>query len=376
MTILYFTGFGWGTSAPAQASSGTTAISSTTYKSPPYSLRINPATTATGFYNLGMPSATGTLGAMGQSGSTYHRFWFYIAALPSATEIIASSRQTGAEKITVRLNSTGTLGLYDNTGTLVGNGSTVLATTTWYFIEFMATPGATTSAASLWVNNNLEVSSSTVAQGTGTCDYLRLGKVANTNGSGFDCYYDNPQMGTTQGEAYQAQVAEIHPDADTSPAQWTAGTAPSNWTSVDNIPNNTTNYIQSTGSAGEAHTVSLDSLATAGYASPTSIYSVFSGWRAADAITGTSSVTCATKSGSTVSSLGAKDFTTGDTSTVQISNTDPATTAAWTETAVNAIELRITEANTPQVRCFSMIGEVLLSPAAGFTGQSRFFAFF
>jgi hypothetical protein len=111
---------------------GSPTISSTTFRGGLYALRISSLASAT---EQGMGHA---IWSSGESTPIYVRFYFRYATLPSAANTIfksaAGSNLSSAARASIRLTSSGTLQLYNNT-TQIGSDSSALSANTWYRIE-------------------------------------------------------------------------------------------------------------------------------------------------------------------------------------------------------------------------------------------------
>jgi hypothetical protein len=371
MAVRHFCGFGAGSNAVAQAVAGTVSISSTIFKCAPYAARVNPTGANTGFYTMGPPGVTGGLGAFGIAPGTdsYVGFYFYAASLPSAAEGFVSIRQTGSNKLRVVLNPDGSISLLDTTSTVVATTAAgVISAATWTKVE-IKTRGGATAPAEVRINESAVITLASVNQATANFDYVRLGKTENINGAAVDFYYDCLYVDDAGYINGDLSAIVLKPDADTTPAQWTAGTGSPPYTQINVVPETGTTYIKSTATAGDTHTCSFQSLADVGFASPAAIHGVLGFWRSREDAVGTSLTTHTLKSGGSVSATTARDTGTTLVTSERVAATDPATSATWTESGVNGIELRIAEANAVAIRCTLMLVEVLLTPASAGTNN-------
>ena len=181
--------------------SGTAAYSTVQQRTGTYALRCNPASGTQG-YGGNLPS-----------GSNYVHFGFYIATLPTADRIVYGDNGTGG--INVKLTSAGNLALY-LAGVLIATGSTVLSTSTWYWIGVRQVTG--TSVAFLQINGVTEVTgTATVSLTDGAFGCF------GTEASAIDIYFDDVVVDDT-GFIAASKVALLLPISDNSVGSgWTVG---------------------------------------------------------------------------------------------------------------------------------------------------------
>lgn len=347
MTVLNLCGFESGNANEASSTGGTFSIQSTTKRSGGYALQVNPTTTGTGFYAF-----SGFLAGGAQAGNfnvaiMYYRFYFNYATKPAANnEIIARALDTGgATKVTVRIDSSGNLSVWDRSPTALGTGSTVLSAGTFYRIELkVGTETADVNNDGVWelkINGTSEISgsgnTSTVNNAT-----IQLGKAANANSNTIDFFYDDF---VADDAAYPGagQIFRMDPDGGGAYTAWT-GT----YADIDEVPHDTdTTYITSS-TTGEAETASLESGATAGLVgTPLSVKAMAivrdEGGASAIQVRLRSNTT---DTDTTNADPGATYVTRG-----RIFNTDPATSAAWVASALDALEVGVENNANVAVRC-------------------------
>jgi hypothetical protein len=121
MAVTSMSGFESADASTESISLGSnTAFSTVQARTGTRSVRCNPASGAFG-------SFTYTNWAAGN----WLHFGLYIATLPSLTRIIVGA---GGTTYTLKLNSTGTLGVFDGASTQIGSNSSALSTGQWYWI--------------------------------------------------------------------------------------------------------------------------------------------------------------------------------------------------------------------------------------------------
>jgi hypothetical protein len=275
MAILSFLGFEDGGFDFGGA--GTRSIQSTVKRTGNYALRVNPTTTNTGSVVLYRNSATGGFANFGTL-STFMRIYFRADLLPASGSeevlIIASGTPaTSNRKLTLRINSTGTLALYDSTNTLAATGSTVLSTGIWYCIMVQSTTSATASSARVWLNQTSASSTTyeidtTMTQNNVAVEAPWLGKVSNSSGQSVDFYYDDILVADTPSHCTAGEVVRATYSTQGTNS-WNVGTGTSTFAECSEVPSDgNTTYIQSIGSTtSEDFIVTCDTRAGLGLAS-------------------------------------------------------------------------------------------------------------
>lgn len=311
-----------------------------------YSFRCNPATTATGFAQISAFAATG-IDAVFSTTNTYISLYFQYATAPSVSdEPILQVRQSTNTKFEVRIDSAGKLYGYNSALTLVKSGTTALTANTWYRLDLSVGSSATVGAYELKINGVSEWSGTTntlLANATN----VRIGKHTNRNGNTVDFYY-GPVV--VDDAAFVSEpnfyVATLMPNANGSTMNWTNGTAPSDYTQVNERPPSNTNYVRNTGlSAGQIALFRVQPRSTYSIDSNASYIALKGRIRAGEDVTATSAQLIRVRSGSTNSDSSTRDGTTTLTSVSRLLTTDPATGAAWTGSAIDAVEVGAVENN-------------------------------
>lgn len=227
----------------------TAAPSTTTVRSGVYSGRITNLVSATGQQYLYNVSATTTTGPL------FFRAYFNYATLPSITNRILVWRDSGGStRISIDINTDGTLTLRDEDG-VIGSNSPALAANTWYAIELQYDGTGAGGAHIVNVRLNFKQFAGATNRNISTgIQSFRVGgnlqSEANTAGDWFfdDCAI-NDSTGTTQ-TSYPGEGRIIHlkpnaaGDANTFATQ-TGGTAGSgnNFTRVNElVPDDATTF--------------------------------------------------------------------------------------------------------------------------------------
>lgn len=358
MALIGGTGGGCGDSTDISGTSGTVSYVTTPVKTGTYAMRSNPTTTNTGHFEVRKFQANGLAVDLGLS-RIYTKIDFRYATKPSSNDevIIATN---GAAKPSVRINSSGNLVLYDSTNALVATGTAVLSQDTWY--EIQATWGQNTDSCAVIVDGVTDITAASVSCGSAATQRMRYGKSANSNGNTVDFFYDNILIGDTQITSGAAIMASI-PASDISVSQWSSGTG-TTYAEIDEIPASNADYLMSNGSANDAFLCGIASMDTRGVPAGATFLGLFVRGRYRENTgTPTSGTQLNVKSGSTTSSTTARDGTTTVASSSILLETDPNTSAAWTRSALDAVQVGMTETTTTQVWCTSIICQIVYVPS-------------
>lgn len=355
--------------------SGTCSISSTVKKTGDYSFRANPATTANGYGGIYALGATGLFDSYYNVDTGYHEFDFRVDTLPAANheEICAIyTTGTGSRKMSVDITNAGKLQVYDagNTGgpfQLGSDSATALSTGTQYHIGVKCGNGAN-AAYEVTINGVSEISGTGNVR-AGACGAFLFGKVTNRHGNSVDYYYDNVTVDDA-GYVGEVTVLRLDPAGDGTYTTWTPNSgANPDYQYVDDPPAyDTTTYLLSTLTIGDASTVTLETLANAGYTGGAIL-----GVRADFYITrdggGSARSTFRLRSGTTNLDTSSAYAMGGSSyySFHMFTTTDPATSAAWTVAGVNGVEIGCIEGNSaiPKVRWTASYLMVCIAPSTG-----------
>lgn len=341
MTIVALAGFEQGTALKTLLTSGTTSfVTSPNIGGGTYSLRVNPVTTGVGHVQLGAFGADGDLAAFNVA-TAWATFKFRVDTLPaSGDEIICGLQNTlNNQKFRVRIGADGKLYGYNQAATLVASGTTVLSTGVTYVIGLKVGTSATVGAYEVTINGVSEWSgtTNTTANNNGR---LILGKIANVNGNTVDCYFDDAIIDDTAYAAQASSVASLaNATANGSTMSWTTGTNASNYLEVDETVSDHTDYVKNDGlSANQVAVFAHKSMATLGITGSQILAADFmTTFRENTAVTSSYKTRCI--SGATTTDTTGFDGSTGIAIIGNTLVTDPNTSAAWTETALNASEV-------------------------------------
>lgn len=366
-------GFETGDASELSALVGTASIQSTVKRTGSYALRSNPTTTGTGYGAV--PPALNANGT--QKGGTtgvsnlYLRFYLRIDTLPAASdEEIAwiATEATTATFIQFRVTSAGLVKMYKNhaSPTVVATGTTVLSTGIFYRLEIHLGANSATAPYELKIDGVSEFSGTIDESTASIWGEIRLGKSINRNGQSVDFYYDDVAIDDS---AYPGagQVNILKPNATGTTSAWTngAGTSPTN---VAEVPHDSdTGYITSS-TNGNVTTVNLDSSATGGVSGTIAATKVVGIVRDEG---GASSMSIRAKSSATNSDTTAVDPGATYVALAKLLATDPNTSAAWTTSGLDALEIGVVNAASVAVRCTALYAMVECSGAVAATGYTN-----
>jgi hypothetical protein len=355
--------------------SNTASFQTTTKHTGSYALKVNPTTTGVGYgLILGLP-ANGCQPAINAGASvatSYVSFYLNLETLPSSLseQIFDVENTASAYKCSVRLTSAGNLAFYDTTPTLQATGTTVLSTGTWYLIDVKCGTSASTAAWEVRINGVSEISGSSANTTATNAGEINLGKRTDRNGKGITVYYDDWSWSDSAYPGAQ-QTTVLVPNGAGNALQWVAGVGTADYTSVAELPNDgNTTYLKSDLTSGHAFSVAMTNTSTAGITGTVNSVKV-------DVIVARDGGTNGAVNVRLRSNTTNSDTSTSGTTTSsynergKISDTDPATSSAWTLSGVDGTEAGVLEASTTQVsRVTAMYEMVNYVPAVGGTTGS------
>lgn len=272
MAIFNFFGYETGNLIENASSSGTVAASTVVKRTGAYALRTNPTLTAVGWARHTTLAATGLIADMAVA-NFFATFYFRYAVKPAANseEILSLIGTAGEQKGRLRINSTGTIALYNNTPTLQATGSAVLAQDTWYRFDINWNDTANTQEIKIYNDPAPGVTPTLLDTIAGTITTaesvagLYLGKVQDRNGNTVDFYFDDVCFSdSAYPGAGECKIAV--PIGAGAASSWTNGAFTDTFADVDEIPHNTdTDYLEASGAGDNTdHTLDMQASATIG----------------------------------------------------------------------------------------------------------------
>jgi hypothetical protein len=334
-----------------------------------YSYKNAQTTTQTSTHVIQGYPANGVQTNTGFSVATaYHNMDFRVDTLPaSGDEPILRARAGTTTKLTLTIDSTGKLSVYNNAGTLQATGTTVLSTGTTYNIGLKAGNG--TVAYEVQINGASELSG-TCAQGATNVQNFIAGKSANFNGNTIVYYHDNHITNDTQFYP-TAKIASFVPNANGATMQWTGGTGASDYTQVNPIPRTNTTYVACPAVANKVALFAHDTMASKSLSGATILAVVPVAYVRDNTGTDATNTKMRLVSGATTTDTSGADTGTGMTGLGQIFDTDPNTGAAWTETNFNNTQWGATDTSGFIIRMTGAFMYVVYTPAVAATAAPQ-----
>ena len=325
MAYLNICGFETGDTSEARVVTGTASIQGTVKRTGAYALQVSAPAGASGL-DFGLLEATGVQGDISFVATKYLSCYIYIAALPTTANgfqrLIAFDVSPNVTEVaSLMLATGGQLQLNTSSGT-----TTIMTPSlnTWYRIDFKATKNGACE---------ILVDGANATTGTG-----RNNAATNVSfgcfgaDSAINVYFDDIAISDS---AYPGagQVNILKPNADGNYTNKTSGT----YADVDEVPHDsgTTKIVQQNDNA--SYTAAMESAATGGVSG--SIGTVKPIIIVAEKAAGTDPVKLRLRSSTTDSDATQYDTTATYTLLGRMYDTDPATSAVWTSSAIDAMEV-------------------------------------
>lgn len=221
-------------------------------------------------------------------------------------------------------------------GTTLATAASLIPSSTWYSIEVTATLNDTTGICKVRVNGTelINFTGDTRNGGTSTnIDMVTLSRPASGGNSRFDDLYICDATGVAPHNTFlgDVRINTISPSGPGSDTGFTPSTG-ANYTTVDELPYSATDYVTATASG------TRDLYAMGDISGNYSVLGVQNNLIAKKIDAGGTAIKPALKSGATIYYGASKTLTTGDVTISDTRATDPATSASWTLSGVNALE--------------------------------------
>ncbi|MGH7343291.1 MAG: hypothetical protein ACREK4_00130 [Candidatus Rokuibacteriota bacterium] len=261
-------------------------------------------------------------------------FAFRLANLPSSTQSLIALLDAGTIQTDVRLNQDGTLSVTRN-GTVLGTSAFALSVGNYVYLEFKCFIHDTTGTYEVRVNGSNKVSGSsadTKNTANATANQVKLGS-AGLSWDADDLYICDGAGSSNNNFLGDCRVDYYAPNGAGNSTQLTRGGADSgaNWSQVDETPpNDDTDYNQSS-NVGDIDLYDVTDMTH----TPSSIFGVQLNLNAKKDDAGTRSIAGVVRSGGTNYEGGTQALSTSYVYYLEVRETDPDTSAAWTKTGVN-----------------------------------------
>jgi hypothetical protein len=215
-----------------------------------------------------------------------------------------------------------------------------ITTNTWHYLELKTTINSTTGSVELRIDGVSVGTFSGNTKNGGTnnsIDTIKLGGSGNNTSITItrdDLYIlDDTGVAPYNNFLGDVRVYSLSPTSAGSSTQWTPDSG-SNYAEVNEVPYSAANYVQSN-TSGQRDTYTLADLPAGGV---TTVYGVQSNVIAKRTDAGAIAVKPVIKSGATIAYGSNTPLPVADTVVSYVRAIDPATSAAWTASGVNALE--------------------------------------
>ncbi len=256
--------------------SGSASIQSSVKRTGTYAFQSNPTGSNAGIASFpGINTTTGVTANQNLGTTTWFRGYFRADLLPASGSdsiLFFTSSSTGL-KNSLRINSTGNIIVTNEVSTVVLTSSATVSTGNWYKIDFqsgMANP----SPYALYMDDVLQ-GSGTMNQGGTFNGFLFLGRSSGLapSGNAVNFYWDDILIDDANRSGGGGGVILL-PDAAGSVNDYTAGTGASNYTQINQVPVNSTAYVQKSAASSQSIMVDLESTISKGIPAGSTINAV------------------------------------------------------------------------------------------------------
>ena len=255
-----------------------------------------------------------------------------VTSLGSGQKLVSFRNNANGDQVVIQGTNTGTLIATNGAGTVLGTSAAGLfAEGAWHYLEAEITRNATTGAITVYMDGAAVITATSVNTGGFDIDTLTFPNINDGSTRVWDDLY-LCNVATRKGES---RVAVMAPAADTATIQWTpnSGTVHFNRVNEATFDGDTTyNFASAVGNT-DLYTV------TALPFTPTSIRAAQTVMCARKDDATTRQLATQLVSGTTTATGATATMTTSYTITYNIYETDPNTSAAWTPTNLNAVNL-------------------------------------
>jgi hypothetical protein len=271
-------------------------------------------------------------------------FGFYLSGFPSSDTSFVFAFSNGlSASVWMGVSSAGELIVYRQSNTVLGKTKpNVVQQGAWAYIEMKAVGGTSTGAVEVRVNGVTELTLTNVNTGTTTFASIGFGINAyfgfnNASGLRIDDVYVCDTSGATNNDFLgDCRVDAYYPTSEGTTQSWTPTPSGTHYTTVDEVPVSTTDYVESV-TANAVELFGFNDLVN----TPLSIFGVQVNSCARKTDAGARSIN------NTARVAGANyygpDLTLSDTTNYRMSvfGTNPATSAAWSKDEINATEFGV-----------------------------------
>jgi hypothetical protein len=264
----------------------------------------------------------------------------YKATSLYAGRIISFRDSAGGYQATLTGLTTGVLqarrGEYD--GTLLQESSDFIVADSWNYIEIKLTVHDTTGLFEVRVNGVVWISYTGDTKGTAVAGVTSLAFGPTTTNSAYN-HYDDLYVCSTDGSTNNdylgdCRVDTLLPTEAGTYAQFTPTGSANNWANVDEVPPDNNTSYNSGDTAGMKDSFGFTTLSGTG----ATIFGIQTNLIARKDDAGTRTLMPLVRSGGTDANGAAQSLGDSYVDQMTIFETDPTTSTAWTESAINAAE--------------------------------------
>jgi len=259
-----------------------------------------------------------------------------ISAAPTSSQNFLDVLDVSTIQISVEINTDLTLRVLRGT-TEIGRTTAVLVTGVYTYIECSIVINNTTGSIILRLNGVAVLTLGpldTQQTANSTANLIRLRALGTSAFTRYDDLYICDGTGAAPHNTFlgDCRIDTLLPNSDSTPQQWAPSTGTTHYTLVDEATPNTTDYVSSSTPTHRELFGMQDLTAATG-----TIYGAQLNLAALKSDAGARSIKSLIKSGSSEASSAAVALSTSQLYLLQMQVTDPATTAAWTESGINAV---------------------------------------
>lgn len=241
------------------------------------------------------------------------------------------------QHLALRFMTSGAVAVYSSGTQRAISAAGLFATGGWYYVEISATVNDSTGAVTVKINGTtaLTFTGDTKNAGTSaTLDRFTFQNVATTAGLQLDDLYVCDGLGTTNNDFLgDVRIQTLMPTGAGSSTQFTPTGSSNNWDNVDEQPWSASDY-NSDSVSGHRDLYAIADL----IAGTTGIKAVQHNMITRKNDSGLRQIKTAVKSGASVYTGVAVTVGSADVWAATVRETDPATSAAWTVSGLNALE--------------------------------------
>ncbi|RWA55357.1 hypothetical protein AU476_07565 [Cupriavidus sp. UYMSc13B] len=244
----------------------------------------------------------------------------------------------GNAQLYLRLNtSTNKIELVKPGGSLLGTSANALPTDVFNYIEIKATIHPSAGSVIVKVNGNTEINISganTRSTANSWVDSVMLGDNGGSLSGTVDDFYICDTVGSIANDFLgDIRIDTLYPTSDGANQAWTPSSGTTHYTLVDDPTPNTTDYVSSD-VVGAKDTYGMSDITH----TPSAIFGAQVCVASLKNDAGARSMKVVTRSGGSDYSGPATSLSTSQNYVLRLHEADPATSAAWTKTNLNAAE--------------------------------------